>query len=821
MSVNANLKILIPEATTNYILNPAFRYITDPWVAVGATITRSLDQARWNIASMKVVTNGAALNEGAYYRVSALAGVSEPITASIYARGNLGNEKVRIRLVDNPVGREYAGLTVSLRCDRWTRLDVSGFSTGRDDLRLYVESADLTAKVFTFYADGAQMERKSYATSYADGDQPGCTWNIVSHASTSTRDAYTREGGRWIGLAGPCREVNDDIYVTMLSGLGMAPITNNVQPWALTPGSFFGNVKVNNRVMTLNFTVKHKTPHFIGTPDLGPLHLLRQQLIDVFKPDRTGGNESFWFSYQEGDRELFIRLRYEAGLEGQWDIRNGWVNSFPVRLVAVEPEWVEDDQEVANLSISDNMAVPGYALTYHNGQWGHMNYGFNNLVLCLAAGKQGQIYAGGMFTIVNNNAAAVAPFFATNRIAYWDGTKWNSMAGGANNSVYAIAVAPNGDVYAGGDFTSIGGVACNRIAKWNGTAWSALSTGANGRVRSIAVAPNGDVYIGGDFTQAGGFNTWYCARWNGLTWISLGAGAGLNNSVRSLCITQDGLYVYLTGQFTDEKVAVAALGYVTKYTVSSNTFSAMASGVGGEGGKIVISPNGIIHVAASVVGVVKQWNGSAWVLLGKTGLTFTPFLPTTCRLTVTPDENIIVLGEFTYADDLPVYRIARWNGSSWVNADISLAAISAGYDLLISGNDIYLALPAGRADWAAITLVQYTGTQSCYPVIYIYGAGTLLWIENLTTKQRLYLNMTVLAGEEVFIDLGTKTIKSLVRGNLSYTLLNGSNFGSFSLIPGENKLAVFMVNDVNAEVHIYNQPQHWSADASETPEALT
>ena len=46
-------------------------------------------------------------------------------------------------------------------------------------------------------------------------------------------------------------------------------------------------------------------------------------------------------------------------------------------------------------------------------------------------------------------------------------------------SSYALAVSGT-DLYAGGYFTTAGGVPANCIAKWNGSAWSALGSGMSG-----------------------------------------------------------------------------------------------------------------------------------------------------------------------------------------------------------------------------------------------------------------------------------------------------------------------------------------------------
>jgi predicted phage tail protein len=54
-------------------------------------------------------------------------------------------------------------------------------------------------------------------------------------------------------------------------------------------------------------------------------------------------------------------------------------------------------------------------------------------------------------------------------------------------------------LYAGGWFTSAGGVTVNQIARWNGSAWSALGSGTDGAVNALAVMGT-SLYAGGWFS---------------------------------------------------------------------------------------------------------------------------------------------------------------------------------------------------------------------------------------------------------------------------------------------------------------------------------
>jgi hypothetical protein len=71
-----------------------------------------------------------------------------------------------------------------------------------------------------------------------------------------------------------------------------------------------------------------------------------------------------------------------------------------------------------------------------------------------------------------------------------------------NNIVSALAV--NGtDLYAGGFFTTAGGVPASYIAKWDGNAWSPLGSGVNNLVYALAADGTGHLFVGGTFSLAG------------------------------------------------------------------------------------------------------------------------------------------------------------------------------------------------------------------------------------------------------------------------------------------------------------------------------
>jgi hypothetical protein len=168
--------------------------------------------------------------------------------------------------------------------------------------------------------------------------------------------------------------------------------------------------------------------------------------------------------------------------------------------------------------------------------------GANRQVTALARDANGNIYAGGYFSSTSGGPA--------NHVAKWNGNSWESLGsgmGGQDTLISALAVDQNGSLYVGGQFQTAGGVSVSNVAKWNGSSWEALGAGVTGWVHALAVDSHGNLYAGGEIGVPGVSSGYNLARWNGTVWDIVGG--GVNAGVYSLVVdAQDHLYV--GGDFT-------------------------------------------------------------------------------------------------------------------------------------------------------------------------------------------------------------------------------------------------------------------------------
>lgn len=206
--------------------------------------------------------------------------------------------------------------------------------------------------------------------------------------------------------------------------------------------------------------------------------------------------------------------------------------------------------------------LAGGAYVNHLARWDGSSWsGFGLMgwaVSAVLTTTQGDLIAGGVFQTAGGVPA--------NRIARWNGATWSAMGSGiADGGVLALAELPGGDIVAAGWFTTAGTTPAANIARWDGSAWQPMGPGVNRWVYALAVRPNGELLAGGNFDQigTGGVPLRQLARWDGTNWSEVGGGMRLASwmaIVTSLLQQQDG-DVWCGGGF-DGSATVDAHGLI-------------------------------------------------------------------------------------------------------------------------------------------------------------------------------------------------------------------------------------------------------------------
>ncbi len=404
----------------------------------------------------------------------------------------------------------------------------------------------------------------------------------------------------------------------------------------------------------------------------------------------VGGN----FNFAGGESARSIA----AWSDNEWSSLRGEMLSsidFPANAFAIV-----DDLSGPVVYVGGSFATAGGVTVNRIARWDGLAWtpligpggtGVNATVFALAQFDDGTgpaLYAGGEFSTAGGVTA--------NNIARWDGSAWSPLTGpseiGVDNRVRALTVFDDGTgpaLYAGGEFSTAGGVTANNIARWDGSAWSPLTgpseIGVDNRVRALTVFDDGTgpaLYAGGEFSTAGGVTVNNIARWDGSAWSPLigPSGIGVNSLVRALTVFDDGSgpALYAGGNFS-------TAGGVTVYQIArwdSSSWSAL-TGPGGTGlepfavaraltvfddgtGPALYVGGNFTTAGGVTVNGIARWNGSEWSPLN--GLGGTGVSDALETMTVFDDGSgpaLYVAGGFVTAGGVTVNRIARWDGAAW------------------------------------------------------------------------------------------------------------------------------------------------------------
>ncbi len=165
--------------------------------------------------------------------------------------------------------------------------------------------------------------------------------------------------------------------------------------------------------------------------------------------------------------------------------------------------------------------------------------GANSSIFKCAVQNDGKIIIVGLFTSINN--------IPQNRIARLNsnGSLDTTFATGvgANNTIEAVIIQPDGKIVFGGNFTSFNGVAKSRIARLNadGTIDTTFTATVNNNIFSTILQNDGKILIGGQFTTVNSLASPRIARLNtdGTLDTTFNVGTGSDNSIFNLAVTSD------------------------------------------------------------------------------------------------------------------------------------------------------------------------------------------------------------------------------------------------------------------------------------------
>lgn len=259
------------------------------------------------------------------------------------------------------------------------------------------------------------------------------------------------------------------------------------------------------------------------------------------------------------------------------------------------------------------------------GVFSSVGGGVNSFVAALAVGGDDTVYAGGYFTTAGGKAGMNNIAAWSNR----DDT-WHALGDGISGVVYALAVNGDDSLYAGGEFctgagpcgTGAGGVAgTNGIAAWSNAddTWHALGSGMTGgfsppSVWSLVVQGDDTVFAGGLFTSAGGVSrTENMATWSNAddTWHALGAGVA--DRVQALALQADET-VYAGGAFGDAS-GVPGTNAIAAWSNTDDTWRALGEGVSHPVNALAAAGDDTLYAGGdfgSAIGVVGTAYVAAW-----------------------------------------------------------------------------------------------------------------------------------------------------------------------------------------------------------------
>ena len=272
-------------------------------------------------------------------------------------------------------------------------------------------------------------------------------------------------------------------------------------------------------------------------------------------------------------------------------------------------------------------------------------------VLALVVDGDGSVFAGGAFTVIGASARAHLVKLAGGGVGAPD-VAWNPL--GVSDSVFSLQLDGSGGLYVGGYFTTLAGTARHGLGRvatgGSGVLDATWNPAPDGGVSAMALAPDGSLYAAGAFTSIGGRANAAVARLfaTGTGAADPGWHGGTSSSAASIAVSATGMvHVGAEGRSNVD----ARMGY-SRFDAAGNLLAdAYDIESAGTCYAVAVMPDGRIVVAGSFQ-KVGQTHQRYLLRLNPDRTLDASWQPDpdfdVRRLLVAPDGSLFVIGSFTH-----------------------------------------------------------------------------------------------------------------------------------------------------------------------------
>jgi hypothetical protein len=685
---DGTLWIISPKASTNVCTNPSFETDTNNWTAgVGSTIIRTTTpwDGAWGLSWETAA--GIYLQYGTTtpFKIESIG----QWAISFYCYSSTVNPASTVTVEVISVSGTVIAKTIQPITTNWSRVVLNLYTTAvPDDYKIRLS----TNQTITVIIDAVQIEQIAsnavgtadainLATTYFDGStvgtvsnsqvtSPQYTWQGKAHASVSTRSIGAANGGTPINL-----QNNLGFTIVGIIGADTPAPNNQIVSYNATDGAALQDILIPPRQVTFVGRIS-------GT-DKTSLARKVSTFLQYFGRDTTAIRQPKYFIFQfKNGRENVGQPMFFSGVI---------MNTANVPL---------SNDLAYTVSITVNMIDPFF--------YGHTESGdFRQTYLRRSASSLSYI-----------------PDFTKTSQSFTSYTQLGIDTEGG--SIKAIAVAPDGSIFLGGSFTSVGGALpyTAYVVKYvpgtspGGYTVIPMATTAinplNGSVSALAITPDGtDLWIGGAFTTANGVASNYIVRYTIATgvWSTYGAGAGggVNAAVYAIAIkskrltSSGGGYpydVYIGGAFTTaNSVGVPRMAHTSQ---TSNVWVAFGTNNGMNGDVYALAYNnnldriyiGGSFTSSAAPSVPNAFTGICYVNIAAIGTTVAFYTGVNVAAggyvysiySNDVDNALYIGGSFTATfAGAALLRAASFNGVVWNQVDVGFSN-GIVYDILPYNN---------------------------------------------------------------------------------------------------------------------------------------